>query len=74
MLALAESIFEISSTCCLINPRDLPGFFETEGIAILTILISKYKITVKEEPQFAGETFEQKKARLLKSRAGITLT
>ncbi|KAK1230974.1 hypothetical protein PQX77_005906, partial [Marasmius sp. AFHP31] len=36
-------------------------FFETEGIAILTILVSKYKISLKEEPQFAGETIEEKK-------------
>lgn len=61
--------FSVGARACLGRK-----FFETEGIAILTILISKYKITVKEEPQFAGETFEQKKARLLKSRAGITLT
>ena len=33
-------------------------FFETEGIAILTMLISQYKVEIKEEPQYAGETFE----------------
>ncbi|KAF8070554.1 cytochrome P450 [Lyophyllum atratum] len=49
-------------------------FFETEGIAILTMLVSRYKIEVKEEPQFAAETFEQKKARILASRPGLTLT
>ncbi|EDR04917.1 uncharacterized protein LACBIDRAFT_303797 [Laccaria bicolor S238N-H82] len=49
-------------------------FFETEGIAILTMLVTKYKITVKEEPQFAGETFEQRKERIMKAIGAITLT
>ncbi|KAK7051243.1 hypothetical protein VNI00_004743 [Paramarasmius palmivorus] len=49
-------------------------FFETEGIAILTMLVSQYKIELKDEPEFAGESFEQKKARLLACKPGITLT
>ncbi|GLB37921.1 putative cytochrome P450 [Lyophyllum shimeji] len=49
-------------------------FFETEGIAILTKVISRYRIEVKEEPQFALETFEQRKARIFKTRLGLTLT
>ncbi|KAF5380528.1 hypothetical protein D9615_004515 [Tricholomella constricta] len=49
-------------------------FFETEGIAILTMLVFQYKIEVKEEPQFAGETFEQRKTRVLAAKPGITLT
>ncbi|KAF8967870.1 cytochrome P450 [Flammula alnicola] len=49
-------------------------FFETEGIAILTMLVSHYKLTVKEEPQFAGESFEERKARVLACRAGLTVT
>ncbi|KAL0062629.1 hypothetical protein AAF712_010466 [Marasmius tenuissimus] len=48
-------------------------FFETEGIAILTILISNYKISLKEEPQFVGETTEQKKARIFATKPGITI-
>jgi antitoxin component HigA of HigAB toxin-antitoxin module len=50
------------------------SFFETEGIAILTMLMSQYKVTVKEEPQFAGETFEERKTRVLNSRPGLTMT
>ncbi|TFY75699.1 hypothetical protein EWM64_g8312 [Hericium alpestre] len=42
-------------------------FFETEGIAILTMLMSRYSVAVKEEPQFAGETFEQRRARVTAS-------
>ncbi|KAF9481511.1 cytochrome P450 [Pholiota conissans] len=49
-------------------------FFETEGIAILTMLVSHYKITVKGDPKFAGETFEQRKERVLACRAGLTVT
>ncbi|KAI0705841.1 cytochrome P450 [Cytidiella melzeri] len=49
-------------------------FFETEGIAILTMLVSRYKIEVKEEPQFAGETFKQRKERILRAKPGLTLT
>ncbi|GBE81403.1 hypothetical protein SCP_0311320 [Sparassis crispa] len=48
-------------------------FSETEGVAILTYLVSRYRIEVKEEPQFASETFEQRKDRLLESRSAITL-
>jgi hypothetical protein len=48
-------------------------FFETEGIAALTMLVSQYKIAIKEEPQFAGETFEERKSRVLSVCAGLTL-
>jgi hypothetical protein len=49
-------------------------FFETEGIAILTLLVSRYKVELKEEPQFISESFEQRKARVLASKPGLTLT
>ena len=49
-------------------------FFETEGIAILTTLVSQYKLSVKEEPQFAHETFEERKTRVIASRQGLTTT
>ncbi|KZP15280.1 cytochrome P450 [Athelia psychrophila] len=49
-------------------------FFETEGIIILTMMVSRYKIDVMDEPQFSGESFEQKKARVLKSHSGLTQT
>jgi len=49
-------------------------FFETEGIVILSTLLSQYKITIKEEPQFAHETFEERKARVLDCQLGLTLT
>lgn len=53
---------------------NLCRFFETEGIAALTMIISRYKVTVKDEPQFAGETFAQKRARVTANKAGVTVT
>ncbi|KAF8474531.1 cytochrome P450 [Russula ochroleuca] len=47
-------------------------FFETEGIAIVTMLVSRYKIEVKEEPEFAGETFEERYARVTAFGQGLT--
>lgn len=38
------------------------------------MLVARYKIEVKEEPQFAAETFEQRKARVLNTKPGITMT
>lgn len=38
------------------------------------MLISKYKIEIKDEPEFAAESFEEKKARILQGRQGLTLT
>ncbi|PPR04816.1 hypothetical protein CVT24_007076 [Panaeolus cyanescens] len=57
------------------GPRACLGrkFAETEAVAVLTRLIMKYKITVKEEPQFAHETFEERKARVLALDQGLTL-
>ncbi|KAG1838016.1 cytochrome P450 [Suillus subalutaceus] len=48
-------------------------FSETEGAAVLTILISRYVISIKDEPQFAGETYEQRKARVLDAQSMLTL-
>ena len=48
-------------------------FGETEGIAILTMIISRYKINIKEEPQFAGESFQARKDRILSPNHGITM-
>ena len=47
-------------------------FFETEGIAALTTLVSRYKIEL--HPEFAAGTLEEKKEKLLAARPGLTLT
>ena len=49
-------------------------FSETESIAILTILIQRYRVEVLEEPQFASETYEERYKRVLAVTAGITNT
>ncbi|KIK59170.1 hypothetical protein GYMLUDRAFT_684483 [Collybiopsis luxurians FD-317 M1] len=58
------------------GPRACIGrrFSETESIAVLTMFILRYKIEVKEEPQYARETFEERKARVLAWRPGLTMT
>ncbi|TDL26326.1 614/534 cytochrome P450 [Rickenella mellea] len=48
--------------------------FETESIAFLTKIIQNYKIEVKEEPQFAHETFAKRRERVLDCKYGITLS
>jgi len=57
------------------GPRSCLGrrFSETEGVAILTYMIKHFRVDVLEEPQFAGETFEQRKKRLLRCRTALTL-
>ena len=49
-------------------------FSETESVAILTVLLSRYRVEIKEEPQFASETFEQRKERVFAANQHITLT
>jgi hypothetical protein len=71
--ALAESPLILMTISDLFSPESY-RFFETEGIAILTTLVSQYKISVKEEPQFAHETFEERKARIIATQQGITIT
>ena len=47
-------------------------FFETESIAVITIMMSRYSVEVKKEPEFAGETFEQRYARVTAFDLGLT--
>ncbi|KAF5343987.1 hypothetical protein D9758_012923 [Tetrapyrgos nigripes] len=49
-------------------------FAEIESIAIITMLVIKYRVRIKPENRYKGETFEQRKERVLHSRSGITLT
>ncbi|KAF9039207.1 cytochrome P450 [Panaeolus papilionaceus] len=58
------------------GPRACLGrkFTETEVIAALTMIISRYRVSITEEPQFANESFEQRKARVLSTVNILTLT
>ena len=49
-------------------------FFETESIAVITMMVLKYRVEVKEEPEFIGETFEQRFARITSSEQYMTNT
>ncbi|OSX58093.1 hypothetical protein POSPLADRAFT_1061204 [Postia placenta MAD-698-R-SB12] len=49
-------------------------FFETEAVAILSLIISRYKVSIKEDPRYAHETFEEKKQRIFTANIKLTLT
>ena len=49
-------------------------FFETESIAVITMMMFKYSVEVKQEPEFIGETFEERFARITSSRQMLTNT
>ena len=38
------------------------------------MLISRYKVEVNVEPKFSGETFEERKKRILRACPGLILT
>ena len=40
----------------------------------MTMLVSRYKIEVKEEAEFAGETFEERYVRITAFSQGLTTT
>ncbi|KAH9941623.1 cytochrome P450 [Epithele typhae] len=49
------------------------GFAETEAVAALTLLVARFRVTVREEARFAGETREARAARLLRSQHSLTI-
>ena len=49
-------------------------FFETVSIAVITMVLLKYRVEVKEEPEFIDETFEQRFARITASDSYLTNT
>jgi len=49
-------------------------FAELEFMAAITMFVKNYKIFVKQEPQFARETFQQRKERVMSVTNGLTLT
>ena len=48
-------------------------FSEIEQIAVLSVIILHYKITVLDEPQFAHETAEERKMRVLMPQVRFVL-
>ncbi|CAG8745443.1 3264_t:CDS:2, partial [Acaulospora colombiana] len=49
-------------------------FAEVESLVVLSMLVRNYRISIKEEPQFAGETFKQRYERVFKVNDSLTLT
>ncbi|KAH9941606.1 cytochrome P450 [Epithele typhae] len=49
------------------------GFSETESIAALSLLVARYRVEVRDDPRFAGETLDERKARLCRSKLSVTL-
>jgi len=58
------------------GPRACLGkrFAEMEIVAVFCMIIPRYKIEVRDEPQFVGESFEVRKERVLRTRQGLTTT
>jgi len=49
-------------------------FAEVEGTAVISMLVRNYHIEIKNDPKFAGETFAQRKARVLRCSSFLTVT
>ena len=49
------------------------GFSETESVAVLTLVLARYRVAVRDEPQFAGESAEARRTRLTRSKLSVTL-
>jgi hypothetical protein len=43
-------------------------------VVTMAMIVLRYKITVKEEKRFVGETFEERKERVLRARPGVSQT
>ncbi|PSR76587.1 hypothetical protein PHLCEN_2v8345 [Hermanssonia centrifuga] len=58
------------------GPRACLGrrFTETESVAVIAMIVSRYKIDIKEDPKFAHETADQRRRRVLRSKPGLSMT
>jgi hypothetical protein len=45
-----------------------------EATVVISMLVRNYRIEVKHDPKFVGETFAQRKARVLKCSNFLTVT
>ncbi|KAK7692855.1 hypothetical protein QCA50_004490 [Cerrena zonata] len=48
-------------------------FSELGSLAFLSVIVMGYKITVKPELEFANETFEERRERVLRKFQGVTV-
>ncbi|KIP01299.1 hypothetical protein PHLGIDRAFT_507626 [Phlebiopsis gigantea 11061_1 CR5-6] len=58
------------------GPRACLGrrFSETESVAALATLVLRYRVAVRADPRFAGETCDERWARVFASRPGVSMT
>ena len=49
------------------------GFSETESVAALTLLVARYRVALNPADARPGESFEARRARLLRSKLSVTL-
>ncbi|PCH40705.1 cytochrome P450 [Wolfiporia cocos MD-104 SS10] len=56
------------------GPRGCIGrrFAETEAVAAITYLVSRFRIEIKDEPQYKGESEAERRERLLKGKISLT--
>jgi len=64
---------------CPVLEIGLPGltlctfrFAEIEILAVLTLLVMRYEIQVMDEPKFASETLEERRARIVDAERTTT--
>ena len=67
-------VFDLAKRLSVFFCLFLFRFFETESIAVITMVLLKYRVEVKEEPEFIDETFEQRFARITASDSYLTNT
>ena len=51
----------------LVDILHIPRFAEVQMLAVLCLMTLHYEIEVTEDPKYEAETFEERKARLLKA-------
>jgi hypothetical protein len=52
----------------------LSRFAEVEATVALSMLVRNYRIEIQVDPRFAGETFEERRSRVLAFRNILSLT
>jgi hypothetical protein len=51
----------------LVDILRIHRFAEVEILAVLCLMVLRYEIEVTEDPEYGAETFEERKARVLKA-------
>jgi hypothetical protein len=57
----------------VLTKRCVLRFSEIEEIAVLSVIVYHYRITVLEEPRYAHETVEERKTRVLAAHSPVVV-